>query len=396
MSVAPVTWGARSDRPTPMRWFAVAAPGLQDVVCAECERLSDVGVSDLKVTPGGVEFSGSLQAGLAANLRLRVATRVLLRLGTVRAREFAILRRALDKMPWKDYAPVGVPLKISVAASRCRLYHTGAISDQVVQAVQGRAGKRELLPAEVCDGDDDGDETPAVTRILLRGDRDVFTVSVDASGELLHRRGDRVDIGRAPLRETLAAGVLALCEYDPKQTLVDGMCGAGTFVLEAGSIAEGRAPGQNRSFACERWTNLTEIRKHILASGVKAAGAIFACDRDPGALVITRRNLVRAQLENRVTVVETELGHWRPPGEPGLVVANPPYGRRLALSGTPERFFRDLGRGLRTQFGGWRAGIIVPQARFAQALGLPIERSHRLVNGGLKIDVVICRVPTGR
>ncbi|HJX64790.1 MAG TPA: SAM-dependent methyltransferase, partial [Polyangia bacterium] len=194
--------------PGELHWFAVASPGLEQPLCAELARLAVI--ENPRVVDGGVEFSGTLVAGMAANLHSRIATRIVLRMGEVKARDFAPLRRALAKLPWASYVPRDRALRIDVSASHCRLYHTGALAETVELAIAdcvGKLPKREN-PPEPAEDDD-------CTRVLLRGQDDRFTASIDASGALLHRRGWRLEAGRAPLRETLAAGLLALCEYHP-------------------------------------------------------------------------------------------------------------------------------------------------------------------------------------
>jgi len=203
------------------------------------------------VVEGGVEFKGTLGAGMAANLHSRIATRVLLRMGEEKARDFAPLRRSLAKLPWQNYIPRDRPLRIDVSTGHCRLYHTGALAETVELAIADNVGKLPKREKQVQTREDDDS-----TRILLRGRDDRFTASVDSSGALLHRRGWRLEAGRAPLRETLAAGILALCEYDPALPLVDPMCGAGTFAIEAAAMARRIPPGLGRQFAFERWPAL--------------------------------------------------------------------------------------------------------------------------------------------
>jgi putative N6-adenine-specific DNA methylase len=368
----------------------VAAPGLEEVVEAEVRALDGIGA--VAREGGGVSFRAPLAEGAAANLRLRVASRLLLRLGEVRAQAFGPLRRGLARLPWEAFVPRDRPLKVTASATRSRLYHTGALAETVALAVRDRMGP---LPAS-------GPSADEVTRLSLRGERDVFVASVDASGELLHRRGGRVETGAAPVRETLAAGVLALGGYDPARPLVDVMCGAGTFALEAAAIALSRAPGLARAFACERWpcwdrASFARLRAEAEAGARdRPPAAIVACDVDSGALAIARRNAERAGVAPHVELVEAALGAWRPPAGPGLVVLNPPYGRRLAAPGGARPFFRDVGRHLRAAFAGWRAAVLLPDERLAPLVGLRAETRHRLFHGGLRIVLVVGDVAAGR
>jgi putative N6-adenine-specific DNA methylase len=363
----------------PLSWFAVAAPGLEEAVHAELALLE--GAQQVTRVDGGVTFSGPLEAGMRANLWSRVATRVLLRLGEVESRQFAELRRRLAKLPWEDFVPPGRPLRIDAAVSRCRLYHTGALAETVALAVADRVGP---LPEAT------GDEDESATRVLLRGREDRFVVSVDSSGELLHRRGWRLETGRAPLRETLAAGLLWLCGHDPARPFVDPMCGAGTIALEACALALGVAPGLARSFAFERWPGFDAARWASLRDQALAAirpsppAPLYAFDRDAEAVDITRRNAGRAGFLAHLQVERGELGERPAPAPSGLVLLNPPYGRRIGSSGRG----RDLGRVLRTTYPGWTAGVLLPAADRA-GLGLTSRATHALSNGGVRVSLVV-------
>jgi len=216
-------------------WFAVAAPGLEGPLHAELASLP--GLAEVRQVEGGVELSGPFVAGATVNLWSRIATRVLLRLGEVRARDFAPLRRGLAKLPWPSFIPRDRPLRVDVSTRHCRLFHTGALAETAVLAIEDCVGSlpvRDRQEQGASEHEDDGS-----TRVLLRGQDDRFLASVDASGALLHRRGWRREAGPAPLRETLAAGILALCEHDAGEPLADPMCGSGTLAIEAAARARG-------------------------------------------------------------------------------------------------------------------------------------------------------------
>jgi putative N6-adenine-specific DNA methylase len=368
-----------------------------------------------------VELAGDLETGMAANLRLRAATRVLLRAGTVQAREFSKLRRLIAKLPWERWvatAPLR-PVRIQASASRCRLYHTGAVAETILAAMGDRM--KVTLPVAKGrapgDGAKDEDEEGAGAdemRVLARGVEDEWTLSMDSSGELLHRRGWRTEAGAAPLRETLAAGVLALVGYDPARPLLDPMCGAGTIALEAAALARGQAAGADRRFAFERWPSFdaerwARLRAASVATTVGASdiARIFAWDLDAKAIERVRANAARAGLADALVLAVARLGgtpEVDPPevlaelraataGAPGLIVVNPPYGKRLGSPGQAARLVRALGRTLRTAFPGWRAAVLLADARWASALGLTAVTSHPLRNGGLRVHLVVGQVP---
>ena len=366
---------------TVMRWFAVAAPGFEAALSSELAALAEV--KNARVVEGGVEFSGPLVAGMAANLSSRIATRILLRLGEVKARDFAPLRRSLAKFPWANVVPNDRPVRVDVSTTHCRLFHTGALAETVELAIGDCVGK---LPVREKGAAADDEQ---VTRVLLRGQDDRFMASVDSSGELLHRRGWRLEAGRAPLRETLAAGVLALCEYDPSRPRVDPMCGSGTFVIEAAGLARKRQPGAGRSFAFERWpSHDAEAWRQLREAAqvpVPLHAPIFGFDRDPRAIEAAQKNAERANLVDAVQLRVLPFDRAEVEGEPGLVVFNPPYGHRLGERRQVMQVARKLGEGLATRFRGWRVGILCPDPAFVATLAKGARRqpiaTHALRNG---------------
>jgi putative N6-adenine-specific DNA methylase len=385
---------ARRAAPESLRWFAVVAPGLEEAAEREIAALPNV--SGLSREIGGVEWSAPAVEGYRANLWLRLATRVLARIGTVEAREFGKLRRRAAGLAWSAFVAPGASIALRASTSRCRLYHTGAITETAALAI-GDVVKGTRVAA-------DG-ETADVS-ILVRGAEDHFTFSIDASGERLHRRGARVEVGAAPLRETLAAGLLALAGWDPSLPLVDPMCGAGTILIEAALQAVDRAPGIDRAFgdgfAIDDWPLFSaggaatassvlrdEARARIRAT---APAPIVGSDHDARAIDSARRNAARAEVDAQMTLASRDVADARPPtATAGLVIVNPPYGRRLANPRAAVATYRELGRVLRAHFRGWRVAIVVPgQLKDAAgALRLELPEQHRLRNGGLPITLCV-------
>jgi len=323
---------APAGAPKSLRWFAVVAPGLEEAAAREIAALPDA--AELHPEVGGVEWSAPAIGGYRANLWLRLPTRVLGRIGTVEAREFGKLRHRAAGLNWGAFVAPGAALSLRASASRSRLYHTGAIVETAALAI-GDAVKGVHLAKE--------DEDAGVS-ILVRGHEDHFTFSVDASGERLHRRGARIEIGAAPLRETLAAGLLALAGWEPSVPLVDPMCGAGTIVIEAALQALDRAPGMARAFgegfAIDAWplfsaggasTEAAALREEARGR-IRAAlpAPIVGSDHDARAIESAQRNADRAEVGAHLTLVSRDITDARPPGgSHGLVIAHPPYGRRL-------------------------------------------------------------------
>ncbi len=405
-SIAPGPPRVRPTLPETLTWFAVAAPGLEQVLARELAQIA--GVLEPREEPGGVQFRGDLRAGCTANLHARVASRVLVRLGEVHAREFGDLRRRLAKLPFTPFVAADRPLRIDVAARRCRLYHTKALAETLQLAVSDAVGAElELVRGTELDPDSDGGTRPDTAtafghehfqRLLLRGEQDTFTVSADSSGLLLHRRGARPETGRAPLRETLAAGALMLAGYDGSEPLVNAMCGAGTLALEAVDLALGRAPGRMRRFAIESFPCFRpELLVELRADAERAARAalhapIHAFDSDAGVLAIARRNAERAGATAHVTFECADLLTYAPPEKGGLLIANPPYGKRLGRAREVLALYRDLGDRLRSTWRGHRVALLVPREVHAGTFGLPRAASFSLQNGGLAIKLLVAEI----
>jgi putative N6-adenine-specific DNA methylase len=371
--------------PTQEQVFAVAAPGLEPALEAEATAL---GLSARPVE-GGVELEGPPGLHQEANLRLRTASRVLLRLGTFRASDPAALARGLAAVDLsRVWDGQGTP-RLAVTTQRSRV-PAGAVSATAARAwglpSLGRAG-----------GLEEDDEAEGLT-LLARLEGDSCTVSVDTSGAMLYRRGYRQEVGRAPLRETLAAGLLVLAGYDGAAPLVDPMCGSGTFLIEGAWMSMRRAPGLERGFAFERfpgfdaaaWTQRQARARAELLPAPRAK--LHGFDINAGALGTARRNARRAGLTLALERKDVRTLAAPEPG-PGWVVANPPYGKRVGEEADLPGLYRALGATLRRAFPGWRAALLVPEdTTLVRALALPEERSVPVRNGGLRCRVLLARL----
>jgi putative N6-adenine-specific DNA methylase len=351
-----------------MRLFAVAAPGLESVVAAELRALGLGGVE----VPGGVALEGDREAVWRANLGSRVATRILVRLGEARVTDLARLRRFVAGLPWERFIAGPAALDVQASARKSRLYHTGAVAERVRGGIEDRLGAP-------------GAGEPPV-RVWVRLERDLATVSIDSSGELLHRRGYRTEIGEAPLRETLAAGVLALAGWTPDDPLVDPTCGSGTFVIEAALVATGRPPGAARRFAFERWPDF-DPAAYARASEIAtrpAPSPLVGMDRDPLVVAAAAANAARAGVgdDTEFRCLEVERAAL-PEGRRGLLVANPPYGRRLPAAG---RVYAAIGALARKA--GWRLALLTPDDELARKAGR-FERRIALTNGGVRVGLFL-------
>ncbi len=345
--------------------FAVVTPGLERVVEREISLLP--AVERQKIVDGGVEFSGDWDTLMAANLELRTATRILFRIGEVRARDFDHLRKKAARLPWSQFLlQAQSQLRFSISVRHCRLYHTGAIEERLRAALACHVTQDSSAPEQ---------------RIWVRGEGDRFTFSLDSSGELLHRRGIRQETAKAPLRETLAAGILGLAGWRPDVPLVDPMCGAGTIVLEAALASLRRAPGLQRQFSFEHWRTHTPERWATMTAAARAregahvAAPICGSDRDAGAIVRAERNAARGELSAHVRLTCCDIANVELPAAKGLIVCNPPYGRRIQVP-------RDLSLALRRfRQSGWRVAVLGPKPWPGASA------HHRLENGGVRVTL---------
>ncbi len=384
----------------PLELFAVTQPGLEDICAAE---LAEIGLGPGTVVPGGITFTGEATALATANLRLSVATRVLVRLGEFRAPGFPELHARAARLPWEQFlAGHTTPrLCFHVSAAKSRLYHTAGIAERVARGLGERLG---VVPEVVAPGEDrdeaEGDELAEArptTAIYVRLDHDRCTVSVDSSGDPLHRRGYRLALARAPLRPTLAAAMLRACGWQPGQPLLDPMCGSGTIVLEAARRALGRAPGGDRSFAFLRWPGLAGAAALAQARGdlpppTTSSTPLRGSDRDPGAITAARANAVRAGVTDLVELAVRPLSACEPLPAGGFVVCNPPYGVRVGKRGPLRDLYAQLGHVLRDRCPGARVALLCGDDLWRQC-GLPLGVTHHLRNGGLAVQLVQGRVP---
>ncbi len=386
-SVEQVDGRAGTDTPRPMRWFAITAPGLETVAEREVRNLP--GVSDVQTSPAGVGFSGTLEVGLRANLTLRTATRILARVGTFRAEDFASFRRRVGALDWAPFLRHGQRLEVQVSARRSRLFHTDAVSENVEQGLRDWMRKHGM---HVSKGE--SDEAAPTMRVAARGSSNRWTLSVDASGELLHRRGWRTEAVRAPLRETLAAALLDLCGWKGDTALVDPMCGAGTLVIEAAALAVHRSPGLDRRFACDDWPCFEAALADRLRAEARACERAFSpapivgYDRDAAAVRLARRNADRARLAGNIAFHHGDLAQVRAPATSGLVIVNPPYGRRLGDPNQARETLGALGKLLVARFRGWKVAVLTPDPKWARLLGLEPRTSTPLRNGGLRVHLL--------
>ncbi len=355
--------------------FAVAVPGLESALYAQMRPLR---FRALKQVPGGVSIRGNWPDVWRANLEIRGASRIIARLGAFRALHLAQLDKLAHDLPWADVLRRDVPFRVEATCSKSKIYHSGAAAQRIARAITHKLG----APMS-----DDADVT-----IKVRIDHDLCTVSVDTSGELLHKRGHKEQVNKAPMRETLASLFLHECGYTGGEPVVDPMCGSGTFVIEAAEIAAGLKPGRARAFAFEQLATFDKEAWQRLTSKAEARETPFrfyGSDRDAGSITMSRANAERAGVAALTTFQQHTVSELAAPeGPPGLVIVNPPYGTRIGERQRLTPLYRSLGQTLLTRFSGWRVGLITTDASLAKATGLPFAAPTAPVHhGGLRVTL---------
>jgi putative N6-adenine-specific DNA methylase len=368
--------------------FAITAPGMEKLTSLELRQLGMLGSAveaQRQAEGGGVEFSGGLEELYWANLHLRTASRVVVRLGDFYAAAFSELRKKAGRLRWERYLRPGQPVSLHVTCHKSKLYHSDAVAERVAGAIGDRLGRPTplLKPSET-----EQDQPPQLALVRLVNDH--CTISVDSSGALLHRRGYRLATAKAPLRETLAAGMLMAAGWDRTSPLLDPFCGSGTIAIEAAMMAGGLPPGRRRRFAFMDWPGYEAKQWEALLAEVQPRSAselpvIQASDRDAGAIEMARANAERAGTAEWIEFACRAVSAIEPPEEPGWVVANPPYGLRVSEGKDLRNLYAQLGNVLRRGCPGWRVAILCSDRKLLAQTGLILDTSVEMVNGGVKV-----------
>lgn len=354
--------------------FLSAPPGLEGALRAEA---LGAGFSAPALEAGGVSFKGRWQDAMRANLVLRGASRVLVRIDSFPAVHLSQLDKSLRKVDWARFLVPGVPVKVDVTCKASKLYHGGAVQQRVERVLaaimRAPAGGEEAL------------------QVKVRIERNICTISLDTSGELLHKRGHKVAVNKAPMRETMAALFLRECGYSGDEPVLDPMCGSGTFVIEAAEIAAGLVAGRSRGFAFQQMANfdpeLWQALKDKAGTGREAGVRFYGSDRDEGAIRMSRENAERAGVSGLTQFDHRSVSDISAPDGPaGLVIVNPPYGARIGDKKQLFALYSALGRSLTERFKGWRVGIITTDSALAKSTNLPFLPDGPVVpHGGLKV-----------
>lgn len=366
-----------------MKEFELIAPchfGLEAVLKRE---IIDLGYEISEVEDGRVSFYGDAEAVCQANVFLRTAERVLLKAGSFRAVTFEELFDKTRAIPWEEYIPKNGKFWVAKAASvKSKLFSPSDIQSIMKKAMVKRLQDRyhmEWFP-------EDGSAYPV--RVFLK--KDIVTVGIDTTGISLHKRGYREVSGKAPITETLAAALIMLTPWRKDRILVDPFCGSGTFPIEAAMMAAGIAPGMNRSFISEDWTNLV-AKKHWYNAVEEANDLIKddidvdiqGYDIDPSVIKTARRNSREAGVDHLIHFQERDVRSLRHPKKYGFVITNPPYGERMEEKENLPALYRAFGESFR-MLDSWSAYMITSYEDAERYFGRKADKNRKIYNGMLK------------
>lgn len=364
----------------PFEIFAVTAPGLESIAAGELHSLGVKGRQEI----GGVSFSGDQSSLYSANLFLRTASRVVVRLGRFHATTFYELERRMKKFPWQQFLPGSGAIQVRVTCRKSRLYHSDAVAERVLASIA------RVAPSGV----DARQGAESGQLFVVRIVDDECEISADSSGELLHRRGYRQEVAKAPLRETLAAAMLLASGWTKDEPLVDPMCGSGTIPIEAALLARRIPPGLNRIFGFMKWQGfdrtlwdqiLARARQEIIQSQVKIVGS----DRDAGAIESARRNAERAGVAADIQLetgsISSSLASLPDTAErSGWIITNPPYGVRVGESVDLRDLYATLGALIKDR-PNWRLGVLVADDGLASQIRARVRSRFASSNGGIPV-----------
>ncbi|MGK5088787.1 THUMP domain-containing protein [Bdellovibrionota bacterium FG-2] len=372
---------------TPHSFFATTAKGMESLLASE---LTEFGASDITPTRAGVSFKGPLQIAYRACLWSRIANRVLLPLKTFPAPTPEKLYGGAKAIRWSDHITPQLTFSVDFSSTDSAITHThfGAlkVKDALVDQLRSVQGSRP-----------DVDSVNPNIRINVYLYQDVATVSLDLSGESLHRRGYREQGTPAPLKENLAAAILALANW--KEVLktdaafLDPMCGSGTLPIEAALIAARRAPGLHReTYGFTHWLGhkpliwkqLLEEAHDLEIHDKKLLPTIVGYDEDFKAVRVALANVERAGLRNRVHIEKCSLAECEPIAESGIIILNPPYGERLGETEALKPLYQSIGDTFKKKFSGWSGFVFTGSRELSHEIGLRPKRRHVLYNGALE------------
>ena len=362
--------------------MATAAAGIEALVGKELRRLG----YDTQVENGRVRYQGDMRDILTTNLWLRTADRVKIIVGEFTARTFDELFEQTKALPWESFLPVDAEFPVEGRSHHSQLHNVPSVQAIVKKAIVQRLSevyhRRTRLP-----------ETGALYSLEVAINKDQVMLTLDTTGDSLFKRGYRRNKGGAPLKENMAAALVLLAHWFTDNPFVDPVCGSGTIPIEAALIGHNIAPGINRSFACEQWTNLTpaglsdEVRDEADAQAdYDVELDIHGYDIDQNMIDIAQENCRAAGLTHDIAFKQLAVKDWHTDKINGVIVANPPYGERLSDHEAVHELYRQMGDIYRPMTT-WSKYILTADLEFEKYYGAPATKRRKLYNGALRTDL---------
>lgn len=373
------------------RFFATCPRGLEALLADELNSLQAL---DIKITEGGVSFSGDMPLCYKANLHSRIATRILMQVSRGKYTNEDDLYQGVMNVYWQKWFEVESDFMVKVTGVKCPLksleFATLKIKDAVCDRFREAVGSRPSV-----------DTREPQVRIHAYLAADYYQLYLDTSGNALYQRGLRRASIEAPLRENLAAGILKLTGWQPGTALLDPMCGSGTFLLEAAMMALNMAPGINRKFGFEHLRNFdAKAWKEIRAEAQAAAKPvsfqrIYGSDMDLRAVRVSKQNLEQAGLLEAVQLSHLEFTAVTAPAEEGVLVANPPYGVRIGEDEELALLYPKMAETLKRKFAGWNTYFLTNDLRLPKLMRLAPSKKTPLFNGALECRLFEIKMVAG-
>ncbi|MDT9024612.1 THUMP domain-containing class I SAM-dependent RNA methyltransferase [Rossellomorea yichunensis] len=360
--------------------IATAAMGLEAIVAKEVKELG----YECQVDNGKVIFKGDETAIARANMWLRTADRIKILVGDFKVYSFDELFENTKKLPWENFLPVDAEFPVQGKSVKSKLYSVPDCQAIVKKAIVERLRTAYKRTSWL-------DETGPLFKIEVAIHKDVASITLDTSGQGLHKRGYRIGQGEAPLKETLAAALIQLTTWNPDRPFVDPFCGSGTIPIEAALIGQNIAPGFNREFLSENWPMMpaevwekTRLEAEDLANYDQPL-EILGTDIDHRMIEVSKENAMEAGLGDLVKFKQMQVRDFTSELEYGIIVGNPPYGERLGERKEVERMYQEMGKAFE-KLDTWSVYIMTSHENFEQCYGKQATKKRKLFNGFIRTD----------
>ena len=368
-----------------MQTYELVAPchfGMEAVLKKE---IYDLGYEIVQVEDGKVTFAGDAEALCRANIFLRTAERVLLKAGKFRAETFDELFEGVRALPWDIYLPSDGKFWVTKASSiKSKLFSPSDIQRIVKKAIVEKLKEAYHISWF--------QETGAMYPVRVFLLRDEALITLDTSGDSLHKRGYRTQAGMAPLSETLAASLIGLTPWHSDRIFVDPLCGSGTFPIEAAMMAASMAPGMNREFISQEWKNLIPMKIWYGALeeaqdlvNLEVRTDIQGYDADGSVIRIARENASRAGVEHMIHFQQRSISELHHPKKYGFLVTNPPYGERMEDKAGLSRLYGQIAEAYH-RLDSWSLYMITNYADTERIIGRKADKKRKVYNGMIKTD----------